>query len=88
MIHFDMNKDQDITDHTRLPISGAIAQPSLSVKDHVLVRHRDKDVEFWAPGVVLVLPSPTRSVAPLYTIRIDVPSVYRVTSRPPERSEQ
>ncbi len=72
-----MGIEQEAIGHILLPTNGAIAQPNLFVNDCVLVRQLNERREFWAPGIIIVLPSPlTRP--PLYMVQIYTPSPHRV----------
>jgi hypothetical protein len=73
-----MGIEQELVGHIILPTSGAIAQPNLFVNDHVLVRQMNGNVEFWAPGIVIVLPSSGARPPPLYTVQIYNPHPHQV----------
>jgi hypothetical protein len=73
-----MGVEQESIGHITLPTNGAIAQPNLFVNDCVLVRQMNEDEEFWAPGIVMVLPSPVAQPPLLYMIHIYTPSAQRV----------
>lgn len=77
VVQLDMGIELDVIGHILLPTNGAIAQPNLFVQDFVLVRQMNQHREFWAPGVVVVLPSPVARPA-LYTVRIYTPSPQQV----------
>lgn len=78
MVQFDMGTAQEAIGHILLPTNGAIAQPSLFVNDCVLVRQMYKNEEFWAPGVILVLPSPVAQPPHLYMVQIYTPFARQV----------
>ena len=78
IVHFDMGIEQEAIGHILLPTNGAIAQPNLFVKDCVLVRQMNVHREFWAPGIVVVLPSPVARPPPLYMVQIYTPSPHQV----------
>ncbi|CAF3923286.1 unnamed protein product [Rotaria sp. Silwood2] len=78
MVHFDMGIEQEAIGHILLPTNGAIAQPHLFVNDYVLVRRKNENEEFWAPGTVMVLPSPVAQPPPLYMVQIYTPSACHV----------
>jgi len=73
-----MGIEQEAIGHILLPTSGAIAQPNLFVNDPVLVRQMNEHKEFWAPGIVIMLPSPVARPPPLYTVQIYTPSPHHV----------
>jgi hypothetical protein len=73
-----MGIEQEAIGHILLPTNGAIAQPNLFVNDYVLARQMTANEEFWAPGIVAVLPSPTAQPPPLYMVQIYTPSAHRV----------
>jgi len=73
-----MGLEQEIYDHARLPIGGAISQPHLLENDPVLVRQMNQKREFWVPGLVAILPSSTAQSTPLYTIEVYTPSRHEV----------
>ncbi len=73
-----MGEEQEAIGHILLPTNGAIAQPNLFIDDCVLVRQMDENEEFWAPGLVMVLPSPAARPPPLYMVRIYTPSAHQV----------
>ncbi|CAF3829504.1 unnamed protein product [Rotaria magnacalcarata] len=78
MIRFDIGIEQEAVGHIMLPTNGAIAQPHLYVNDCVLVRRINGTQEYWAPGVVAVLPSPTAQPPPLYMVQVYAPSLSAV----------
>lgn len=78
IVYLDMGIEQEAIGHILLPINGAIAQPNLSVKDCVLVRQINGHREFWAPGIIIMLPSPGARPPSLYTVEIFTPSPHRV----------
>ncbi|CAF4545963.1 unnamed protein product [Rotaria sp. Silwood1] len=78
MVHFDMGIEQVAIGHILLPTNGAIAQPNLFVDDCVLVRQKNRNEEFWVPGIVMVLPSPVAQPPPLYMVQIYTPTACRV----------
>ncbi|CAF3780229.1 unnamed protein product [Rotaria sordida] len=78
IVHFDMGIEQEAIGHILLPTNGAIAQPNLFINDRVLVRQKNENEEFWAPGIVMVLPSPVAQPPPLYMIEIYTPSAHQV----------
>ena len=73
-----MGEEQEIAGHTIIPISGAIAQPHIFINDHVLVRITDVNEEYWAPGIVIVLPSASAFPPPLYMVQVYTPSAQYV----------
>lgn len=73
-----MGIEQDAIGHILLPTNGAIAQPNLFVNDRVLVRQMNGQREFWAPGIVIILPSAGARPPPLYTVQIYTPSPHQV----------
>ena len=73
-----MGIEQEAIGHILLPTNGAIAQPSLFVNDHVLARQINGQREYWAPGIVIFLPSPGARPPPQYTVRIYTPSSHQV----------
>lgn len=78
MVQFDMGIRQEAIGHILLPTNGAIAQPNLFIKDCVLVRQMNEYREFWAPGIVIILPSSVARPPPLYTVQIYTPSPHQV----------
>jgi len=78
IVLFDIGIKQEVIGHIILPINGAIAQPNLFVKDYVLVRQMNVHREFWAPGIVIILPSPAARQPSLYTVQIYTPSPHQV----------
>lgn len=78
LVRFDTGSEQEAVGHILLPINGAIAQPNLFVNDCVLARQRNGDREFWAPAIIIMLPSTTARPPPSYTIQIYTPSPHRV----------
>lgn len=78
IIRFDMGIEQDATGHILLPMNGAIAQPSLFINDRVLVRQMNGQREYWAPGIVIILPSSGARPPLLYTVKIYTPSSHQV----------
>jgi hypothetical protein len=78
IVQFDMGIRQDAIGHILLPTNGAIAQPNLFVKDCVLVRQMNEHREFWAPGIVIILPSSGSLRPSWYTVQIYTPSPHQV----------
>jgi hypothetical protein len=73
-----MGIEQEAVGHILLPTNGAIAQPNLFINDYVFARQTNGNQEFWAPGIVIVLPSSGARPPPLYTVQIYTPSVHQV----------
>ena len=73
-----MGIEQEAIGHILLPTNGAIAQPNLFVNDYVFARQMNGNEEFWAPGIVIVLPSSGARPPPLYMVQIYTPSPHRV----------
>ncbi len=87
IVRFDMGIEQEAIGHIILPTNGAIAQPNLFVNDCVLVRQMNEHKEFWAPGIVSVLPSPASRPPPLYMVQIYTPSPHQVEIFPERKKE-
>jgi len=73
-----MGNQQEAIGHILLPTNGAIAQPNLFINDCVLIRQMNEHREFWAPGIVKVLPSPVSESPHLYAVQIYTPSPHQV----------
>jgi hypothetical protein len=69
IVLFDMEIEQKITGHVILPINSN-NQLNLFLQDCVLVRQLRETEEYWAPGLVLCLPSPFALPGNLYKIQI------------------
>lgn len=80
IIRFDMSIEQEVIGHVLLPIGGAIAQPTLYINDAVLVRQSSGHDEYWAPGLIALLPLPGAPPPPLYTVEIFTPKENLVNS--------
>jgi hypothetical protein len=70
IVLFDMDIEQEIIGHVLLPINSN-NQLNLFLQDCVLARQlREETEEYWAPGLVLCLPSPFALPPNLYKIQI------------------
>ncbi|CAF2312742.1 unnamed protein product [Rotaria sp. Silwood2] len=78
IVLFDMDIEQETSGHTLLPINNSNSQLSLFVHDYVLVRQIKETEEYWAPGLVLCLPSLYVLPSNLYMIQIYDPSSKQV----------
>ncbi len=79
IVLFDMDIEQGTIGHVLLPIN-LNNQLNLFLQDCVLVRQLRETEEYWAPGLVLALPSPFALPPNLYRIQIYDPLAKKVRS--------
>ncbi len=79
IILFDMDIEQEIIGHAILPLNSN-NQLNLFLQDCVLIRQLRETEEYWAPGLVLALPSPFALPPNLYKIQIydPIPKYVRI----------
>jgi len=65
-----MDIEQEAIGHILLPINSLQNETNLFLNDCVLVRQMREMEEYWAPGLVLSLPSPFTLPANLYMIQV------------------
>ncbi|CAF3336880.1 unnamed protein product [Rotaria sp. Silwood1] len=78
VVLFDMDIEQEASGHTLLPVNISNSQLSLFQHDYVLVRQSKETEEYWAPGLVLCLPSPYGLPSNLYMIQIYDPTPKQI----------
>ncbi len=65
-----MDIEQEAFGHIFLPINDSQNQTNLFLNDCVLVRQMRETEEYWAPGLVMSLPSPFTLPSNLYMIQV------------------
>ncbi|CAF1178470.1 unnamed protein product, partial [Didymodactylos carnosus] len=77
----DIGFEQELDKQFVIPISGAIAQPSLYINDCVLVRNYEGSVERWLPAIVYVLPHLYSLPPQFYTVQIHSSEIHLINAR-------
>ena len=73
IVLFDMDIEQEAIGHILLPANNSSTLTNLCQNDCVLVRQMRETEEYWAPGLVLCLPSPFALPPNLYMMQVHDP---------------